>query len=166
MCGPNPLDLRWLCRRSGCRKNRHDRFGQNPNNHVHHVAPFWSYWATTLAARARFQTGATPRQPCLATTRVREAPIPHLRFFNFLVQQRGPSRRRRDWRRLAEPTVPPALPRRPSYAVTAAGRRCLRSAVGVSGVFSLSIFRLDFRLARWCSLSIGGGSRPARAIEQ
>ena len=35
---------------------------------------------------------------------------------------------------------------------------------GGSGVFSLSIFRLDFRLARWGSLSIGGGSRPARAI--
>ena len=31
-------------------------------------------------------------------------------------------------------------------------------------MFSLSIFRLDFRLARWGSLSIGGGSRPAPAI--
>ena len=31
-------------------------------------------------------------------------------------------------------------------------------------MFLLSIFRLDFRLARWGSLSIGGGSRPARAI--
>ena len=48
--------------------------------------------------------------------------------------------------------------------MAAEGRPRLRSAVGGSGVFSLSIFRLDFRLARWCSLSIGGGSRPARAI--
>ena len=51
------------------------------------------------------------------------------RFFNFLVQQRGPSRLRRGWRRLAEPTVPPALPRRPSYAVAAEGRPRLRAAV-------------------------------------
>jgi hypothetical protein len=43
-----------------------------------------------------------------------------------------------------------------SYGVIAAGRRCLRSAVGLSGVCSLS----NFRLARSRSLSLGaGGSR-------
>ena len=36
---PEPSDLRWLCRRSVCRKNRHDRSGQNRNNPVLHVAP-------------------------------------------------------------------------------------------------------------------------------
>jgi hypothetical protein len=32
----NPLDLGWLCRRSGCRKNRDDRSGQNRNDPVQH----------------------------------------------------------------------------------------------------------------------------------
>src|SRR6516165_7512447 len=46
--GLNPLDLRWLCRGSGCRKKRHDRSGQNRNNPDLHVAPFWSHWAIPL----------------------------------------------------------------------------------------------------------------------
>ena len=54
-------------------------------------------------------------------------PIPD-RGFIFWFQQRDRVRRRRARTALAEPTVPPALP--PSYAVTAAGCRCLRSAVG------------------------------------
>ena len=74
----------------------------------------------------------SPRQPLLATTRVREARGADSRSrFHFLVLAARPSRRRRGWRRLAAPTVPPALPRRPSYAVTAAGRRGLRAAVGL-----------------------------------
>ena len=89
-------------------------------------------YAVTAAGRRdlRAAVGA-PRQPLLATTRVREARGADSRSrFHFLVLAARPSRRRRGWRRLAEPTVPPALPRRPSYAVTAAGRRGLRAAVG------------------------------------
>jgi hypothetical protein len=52
-----------------------------------------------FGSRCCARSGIAPRQPFLATSRVREAP------------------------RLA------ALPRRPSYAVAAEGRRCLRSAV-------------------------------------
>ena len=47
--------------------------------------------------------------------------------------------------------------------MAAEGRRRLRAAVGAPAC-SCSRFWLDFRLARWGSLSIGGGSRPARAI--
>ena len=76
--------------------------------------------------------------PAVGALRVNHSRHPHARArgadsrsrFHFLVSAARPSRRRCGRTALAEP--PPALPRRPSYAVTAAGRRCLRAAVGGS----------------------------------
>jgi hypothetical protein len=95
-----------------------------------------------VAVEGRRRLGAAvmgARQPLLATTRVREARGADSRSrFHFLVLAARPSRRRRGWRRLAAPTVPPAQPRRPSYAVAAGGRPCLRSAVmGLRRVLAL-----------------------------
>ena len=90
-----------------------------------------SYAATAAGRRCLRSAVGAPRQPFSATSRAREARGADSRSrFHFLVSAARPSRRRRARTALAEPTVPPALP--PSYAVTAAGRRCLRSAVGAS----------------------------------
>ena len=123
------------------------------------------------AAAAAELRGGCRRPP--APPRRRDDRVTHFRYprarargaarqfqirFHFLVQQRGPSRRRRGWRRWpSRPcrrrgSTPMALPRRPSYPVAAEGRPRLRAAVMVSGVCSLWIFRL----ARSRSLSIGG----------
>ena len=94
-----------------------------------------------FGSRCCARSGIAPRLPLSATTRVREARGAGSRSrFHFLVLAARPSRRRRGWRRLAAPTVPPAQPRRPSYAVTAAGRRCLRAAVGGAPACSRSRF--------------------------
>jgi hypothetical protein len=87
-------------------------------------------------------------------TRAREARADSRSRFHFLVSAAGPRRRRRGRTVLAEPTVPPALPRRPSYAVTAAGRRCLRSAVGGAPACSRS------RFSGWISGWRGGALYP------
>jgi hypothetical protein len=92
-----------------------------------------------FGSRCCARSGISPRSPLSATTRVREARGADSRSrFHFLVLAARPSRRRRGWRRLAAPTVPPAQPRRPSYAVAAGGRPCLRSAVmGLRRVLAL-----------------------------